>query len=164
MVIILFFGAGIVMGCLHLFQGSYSSDSDASDIKYSEVEIQAYIPFVRHDRLAYPLICTDVRSFDSVYLSFELPSAESYHQKYPTFQIPSPDDGGMYKIQSLFNRSELPGYSDDDLREIFSEIRHYPPPEDLLELPENPKLWLQKHSSSMKYSKVGYDDPDPEEI
>jgi hypothetical protein len=128
---VLFFGAGVVMGIYHLFYGSYSSDTDASEIKYSDCEIQAYIPFIRHASLAYPLICVDPRDFDPMYLAFELPPMGAFRAKFPDYPVPFVEDGGLYKVQSLYNKSELPGFSEDELREVFSQIKHYPPPPDL---------------------------------
>lgn len=131
-----FFGVGIVMGCYHLFHGSYASDTDASEVKFSACEIQAYVPFIRHNSLAFPLICCDVRDFDFEYLAFELPSMALFREKYPDFPVPKEEDGGLYQIQSLYNRSELPGLTDDQLNELFSRIKHYPPPLDLEETPD----------------------------
>jgi hypothetical protein len=56
-----------------------------------------------------------VRTFKSKYLPFELPKEE------------------LYKAQSLYNKLELPGYTDAELKLIFSEVKYYPPPDGLVE-------------------------------
>jgi len=119
-----FFGKGIVMTIYYLYNGNYRPETEANDEHFTECDIQAYIPNITHPSLAYPLIACDVKSFNSKYLPFELPKEE------------------LYKIQSLFNRKELPGYTDSELNQIFSIVKYYPPPENLAEdgTPQSPPV------------------------
>jgi len=112
---VLFFGKGIIMGIYHMFHGKYSSETSANDQHFSACDIEAYIPNITHPSLAFPLIAADVKSFESKYLPFELPTEEQYN------------------AQSLYNKNELPGFSTDDLNKIFSTVKYFPPPDDLVE-------------------------------
>lgn len=102
-------------GCYHLFHGSYSSGSTAQDDHFTACDIQAYIPFVSHPSLAYPLVAADIHSFDPKYLAFELP------------------DDDLYKKQCLCQAAEFPGLSEDEIFALFSVVKYYPPPDDLVE-------------------------------
>jgi hypothetical protein len=115
---IVFFGKGVIMGIYHLFHGKYKADTEANDDHFTDCDIQAYIPIITHGSLAYPLIACDVRTFDEKYLDFSLPSKE------------------LYQVQSLYNKYELPGYSDDELNELFSSVTYYPPPGDYKDEPD----------------------------
>jgi len=46
------------------------------------------------------------------------------------FELPKEE---LYKVQSLHNKMELPGYTDAELKLLFSEVKYYPPPEGLVE-------------------------------
>lgn len=128
-----FLGPALVKFIVSLFYSSYISYTKATNIHYSDCEIQAYIPIIRHEKLAFPLICCDVRTFDPRYLAFVLPSVEKFAEQFPGHPIPSIGEGGLYQLQSLANRHEFPSYSEEQLGEIFSMIKHYPPPSDLNE-------------------------------
>ena len=99
------------MGIYNLFYGVYTSDgSEAKEDHFSKVDgIEAYIPLIRHNSLAYPLVATDLVEFDSKYLSFEMSSEDEY------------------KMQCLFNQAELPSLSKDDLQDLFSVVKYYAP-------------------------------------
>lgn len=104
-------GAAAVMGILHLFRSSYSPKGSASDIRFTDaVDIQAFIPCVRHPNLAYPLICADVKQFDPMYLPFELATEASY------------------EAQSLASAAEFPGFGEDERKALFSQVKYYHPP------------------------------------
>jgi len=122
------FGAGMVMGCWHLFKGAYKSEGDANSQHFTTCDILAYIPFIRHSNLAFPLIVCDVRSFEPKYLAFDLSEIESKL---------GVEEGSLYSAQSLMNKAELPGYSEEEMAQLFSEIKYYPPPEGLVELPDS---------------------------
>jgi len=112
---VVFFGKGIIMGTYYLFHGKYNPETSANEQHFSSCDIQAYIPIITHGALAYPLIAVDVESFDPKYLPFELPSED------------------LYQVQSLYNKHELPGFSKADLDAIFSSVKYFPPPADLVE-------------------------------
>lgn len=57
---IVFFGGGIVLGIYSLFYGVYRTDSKAMADRFTHCEIQAYIPFIAHPGLAYPLVAADM--------------------------------------------------------------------------------------------------------
>jgi hypothetical protein len=143
---IIFFGQGVVMGIYHLFYGSYEAETNANDHHFTDCDIQAYIPLITHPSLAYPLICADINQFDCKYLPFELESESEY------------------LTQSLFNKNELPGFSDSHMRSLFSEVKYYPPPKDLKEIPhedaEGRNPWgisIPKFGSFSSKTKDGYD-------
>jgi hypothetical protein len=111
-----FFGSRFVFCCLSLFKGGYSAKAKLQEDNFSQAEgVQAFIPFIRHPSLAFPLVAADQAQFDPKFLAFEMPDEESYRR------------------QNLFNKEELPGFFDEELAELFSTVRHYPPPEDLVE-------------------------------
>jgi hypothetical protein len=145
--VIAFFGAGVVLGCYHLFHGAYSSATSAQGDKFSQCAqeggIQAYIPIVRHLNLQYPCICADVAEFDPSFLAFELPTDEEiFNEKYQDFIVPDLKGDrikNIYHVQSLHNDAELPGYEGKDFDNLFSVIKHYPPDPDMPEeLPDEP--------------------------
>eukprot|EP00615_Pteridomonas_danica_P016143 CAMPEP_0114393650 /NCGR_PEP_ID=MMETSP0102-20121206/11659_1 /TAXON_ID=38822 ORGANISM="Pteridomonas danica, Strain PT" /NCGR_SAMPLE_ID=MMETSP0102 /ASSEMBLY_ACC=CAM_ASM_000212 /LENGTH=254 /DNA_ID=CAMNT_0001553339 /DNA_START=897 /DNA_END=1661 /DNA_ORIENTATION=+ len=158
---IIFFGQGVVMGIYHLFHGSYEPETDANEAHFTDCDIQAYIPMITHPSLAYPLICADVKQFEGKYLPFELENEEEY------------------LTQSLFNKNELPQYTETELRELFSEVKYYPPPEGLQEIPDEdadgggwngfsiPKFSMpsankSSNQSESSYSKVSGEDDEEE--
>jgi len=160
--VIAFFGAGVILGCYHLFHGSYSSATSAQGEKFSECGgpdtdggIQAYIPIVRHLNLQYPCICADVAEFDPSYLAFEIPTDEEiFAEKYHDFVVPDLKGDrikNIYHVQSLYNEAELPGYEGTDFANLFSTIKHYPPPPGLEELPDEPV-------KKSRYAKVADDE------
>jgi len=117
-IFLVFFAKGLVMFVYHLFRGSYSAETDSTSIHFTSVEdIEAYIPIIRHKALAFPLVSADISTFESKYLPFTLPKEE------------------LYYCQSLCNINELPGYQEDEIKALFSEVRFFPPPEDLNETP-----------------------------
>ena len=102
-------------------------------------DIQAYIPKIGHPSLPCPLVAADVEGFDPMYLSFEQPTLEDY------------------KIMSLWNSPELPGFSDEEKQVLFSHVKYYPPPpnfkeEEPEEEPKDKKTSkpLQKRSERTK--------------
>eukprot|EP00614_Pseudopedinella_elastica_P015916 CAMPEP_0172652422 /NCGR_PEP_ID=MMETSP1068-20121228/243303_1 /TAXON_ID=35684 /ORGANISM="Pseudopedinella elastica, Strain CCMP716" /LENGTH=836 /DNA_ID=CAMNT_0013466829 /DNA_START=321 /DNA_END=2832 /DNA_ORIENTATION=- len=109
------FGKSILDFLWSLHHGTYKSETAAQGALFSECDIQAFIPIFRHPSLAYPLIAADTKTFETKYLPFELPKEE------------------LYPIQSLYNKAELPGRSDQDLKKLFSEVRYFPPPTNLSE-------------------------------
>jgi hypothetical protein len=113
-----FFGKGIAMTIYYLYHGRYKPETEANEAHFTECDIQAYIPNITHPALAYPLIACDVKTFDPKYLPFEMPSAD------------------MYFVQSLYNKMELPGFTESELKALFSEVRYFPPPDDIREEPE----------------------------
>lgn len=114
-----FFGFGIIFGTIRLFKGGFHASSEPQDDHFSDCEgMQAYIPFVTHSKLAYPLVAADMRTFNCDYLAFEMPNEE------------------MYMMQNLYNPQELPGFSELEFKQLFSEVKHYPPPEGLVERPD----------------------------
>jgi hypothetical protein len=112
---VVYFGKTIVMFIYHLNHGSYKADGDANEDHFTSCDVQAYIPNITHPSLAYPLIACDVKTFDPKYLPFEMPSTE------------------MYFVQSLYNKMELPGFTESELKNLFSEVRYFPPPDDIHE-------------------------------
>jgi hypothetical protein len=115
--VLVVFGEGVVKGTYHLFYGNYKPESEASDIHFTSCpDIQAYIPVISHPTLPFPLVAADVTTFDPKYLAFELPKQDLYH------------------VQSLYNKNELPGFTEQEMKALFSEVRFFPPPEDLEEI------------------------------
>jgi hypothetical protein len=111
---VIFFGKNIILGTYRLFYAKYSAETKTKGQRFTECDIQAYIPIIRHPHLAYPLVAADVRTFESKYLPFTL------------------KDEKHYLVQSLYNKSELPGFSDQELNDFFSEVKFFPPPEEFL--------------------------------
>ena len=132
-----FFGKGVVMGIYNLFYGVYTSDgTEAKEDHFSKVDgIEAYIPLIRHNSLAYPLVATDLVEFDSKYLSFEMSSEDEY------------------KMQCLFNQAELPSLSKDDLQDLFSVVKYYAPSGNLDS--EGPKSKSKAKKKTKKGDKKG---------
>jgi len=110
-----FFGPGLAGFFYHLFHGSYREDTKANSEHFTECDIQAYIPISRKEGLAYPLIAADVSGFENKYLPFTVAKDEDYY------------------TQSLFNRAELPGFSEAELKGFFSGVYFFPPPKGLAE-------------------------------
>jgi uncharacterized membrane protein YhdT len=125
-----FFAKGIIMFVYHLFNGAYDADTKPNQEHFTSCDIQAYIPLITHPSLAYPLITANVEQFDSKYLPFELPREEDY------------------LVQSLFNRTELPGYTDEEMAELFSEVRYYEPPAGLVEEPDVEEESVQENEEN----------------
>merc|ERR1711865_270915 len=112
-----FFSKGAIEGCLGLFYGSYEAETDAQDIFFSTVEnAQAYIPEMRSPKLNFPLIATSLDGFSTDYLSFE-------------------DDGRprLYRDQCLNSERDFPGLDEVEREALFTKVKHYPPPADLVE-------------------------------
>ena len=95
-------------------------------------DIQAYIPKIEHPSLPGPLVAADVKTFNPSYLSFEQATIEDY------------------KMMSLYNSPELPGFSEEEKKLLFSEVVFFPPPKDF-------KEDVYDDSTVSKYKKGGYD-------
>jgi hypothetical protein len=122
-----FFGRSLILGTCHLFYGSYQFEADANADQFSECEITAFIPNITHPNLAFPLIATAMDSFETKYLAFTMPDE-------------------LYVKQCLCQKAELPGFTDAELRKLFSEVKYYPPPQLLLELSADP--------NKIKYARI----------
>jgi hypothetical protein len=114
-----FFGKTIIESIYGMFYGSYSAETDATDIHFTSVDdIQAYIPEMRDPSLPFPIICTAVSTYKDTYNSFE-------------------DEGraGLFdeccvnskKEWDWFNEGE--GLSNDKRDSLFSKVKYYAPPE-----------------------------------
>jgi len=103
-----FFGR-VFMKCYQPFHDKVLEDQP-NETHFTECEIRAYIPVITHPNLAFPLVAADVSTFDCTYLSFQLPRDE------------------LYYAQSLFNKNELPNFTDNEMKALFSEVRFFPPP------------------------------------
>ena len=125
---VLFFGKGVIMGCFNLWYGTYKGDGTKANADQFTTcgDIMAYIPKIEHPSLAFPLIATDVTTFESKYLSFTLQSEPEYY------------------VQSLFNKNELPAFSKTEMKDLFSEVHYFPPPAGLTEEPPPKKVKKKK--------------------
>mmetsp|Transcript_14666 Transcript_14666/g.34599 ORF Transcript_14666/g.34599 Transcript_14666/m.34599 type:complete len:748 (+) Transcript_14666:518-2761(+) len=141
---VMFFGKGLIMTVYHLFNGKYSEDTKANPEHFTTCDIQAFIPIYRQNGLAYPLIAADVTTFEPKYLPFEMDREEDY------------------LVQSLYNKAELPGYTDDELKALFSEVHYFPPPSGLVEEDDAAKKKKKKWGMGKKkgdYEEVAGEEP-----
>jgi hypothetical protein len=112
-----FFGKTVVESVYGLFYGSYSAETDAQNINFSSVEnMQAFIPEMRHPKLTFPLIATSIEGFPDTYCSFE-------------------DEGrpGLFEAMCLNSLKDFPDLKAEAREALFSKVKHYPPPSDLVE-------------------------------
>jgi len=133
---VMFFGKGLLMSVYHLFHGNFSEDTKANPEHFTTCDIEAFIPIYRQNGLAYPLIAADVTTFECKYLPFEMDKEEEY------------------LVQSMYNPAELPGYTDEEMKKLFSEVHYFPPPEGLVEEADSKK----KRKSVFGKKKNDYDE------
>ena len=142
---IAFFGKGLVMGLYNLFYAKYTGDgSKATDVSFTDCDdILAYVPKIDHETLAYPLIAVDPESLNDG------------KTRYLPFQMKTEAD---YKVQNLYNPNELPGFTGDEMKALFSSVTFFEPPaglkEEPLAPPEKPKKKSKKGDKGGDYEAV----------
>jgi len=112
-----FFGKTVIEMVYGLFYGSYSAETDAQATRFSGVDgIQSYVPEMNHPKLTFPLIATSLAGFPDEFCSFE-------------------DEGrpGLFEAMCLNSKRDFPDLSPTAREALFSKVKHYPPPADLVE-------------------------------